>query len=600
MDRSATPSTRRLVVALAVAQGAVFATLGLARYATFHNETFDLAFYTRIAWGLARNEFWEPMVNAHVYGLHLSPILVPLGALGALFDTASVLVVTQALALALAALPMARIGERHLGPAGALLGATLWLYYPNLGHVAGYEAHPGAMAALPLAWIAWAIDRGDARALALGVLGVLLCREDLALLCILAAAVFALRHPSRRRIAAIAAGISLAWALLFFVVLHPRYAPAQGSLELHFGRFGGSVGEVLVNVITHPQDLFAHLATPARLAYLPKVLAPLLFLPLMRPSWLVPALPIFAINLLSAWPTTTQLDVHYLTPALPFLVAGALEGAGRVATHARVARRAGLVIAAPAAAVLVAHALAGGTLLSRDHPAHAFVPDARSAAARAIVDAIPADASVQAPYAFLAHLAERRWLYRASSPEAGADYLVLDVAHRRRYAAREDLLRTVEEPIARDWLARDDHRLVLAAGDFLLLERGAHPRTGRGASAIVGRADPEAGQRIAACLSVLGGRLESDVLVLDLVARDACPSDLAIRIGPERRARRVDLLFGGWLSPRHLRRGDRLESRHRLGPALRARVAAEGLRIGALRQSGARPEHADPVSVRLW
>ncbi|MDH5493690.1 MAG: hypothetical protein OEY14_17180, partial [Myxococcales bacterium] len=32
----------------------LFAWLGLSRFHAFHNETFDLAFYTRMAWGMAR------------------------------------------------------------------------------------------------------------------------------------------------------------------------------------------------------------------------------------------------------------------------------------------------------------------------------------------------------------------------------------------------------------------------------------------------------------------------------------------------------------------------------------------------------------------
>ena len=80
------PATRRVIVALTVSQGVLFALLGIARHVTFHNETFDLAFYTRIAWGLVRNDFWEPLVDAHVYGLHLSPVLVPLGAARAADD----------------------------------------------------------------------------------------------------------------------------------------------------------------------------------------------------------------------------------------------------------------------------------------------------------------------------------------------------------------------------------------------------------------------------------------------------------------------------------------------------------------------------------
>lgn len=586
-------SIRRAVIALASAQGLLFAALGLARWATFHNETFDLAFYTRIAWGFAHNDHWEPMVNAHFLGLHISPVLAPIGLLGMLLGTTPLLIVAQAAALAAATVPLARIGVRHLGPRGAVIGAIAWLFHPNLGHVAGYEAHPGALAALPLAWMAWAIDRGSARGFILAALGALACREDLALVTALAAVLFFWRHRDHRR-AAIGVGLgSLAYALLFFLVLHPRFAPATGSLELHFGRFGDSTTEVALYLLTHPLELASHLATPARLTYLPRVLAPLALLTLARPAWLLPVAPILAINLISEWPTTTSLEVQYLTPALPFLVAGALEGATLRADRLSIRVLGGVLVAA----AFLGHVIAGGTPLSIGFDASAFRPDPDTLAARAIVAAIPPDASVQAPDALLSHLAERRHLRRAASAEAGFDYLVLDVEHRRRFAANEDLLRTIEEPKTRTWLGRDDHRVVLGAGRYLLLERGHHPREGAGADAIVGRADPSAGAPIASCLSVLGARLDGDVLTLDLVARGPCPNDLAIRIGTGERPRRVDLLFGGWLSPRHLRSGDHVQSRHRLSEAELTRIAREGLRVGALRSSGARPEHADPTSI---
>ncbi|MFK7986245.1 MAG: DUF2079 domain-containing protein [Sandaracinaceae bacterium] len=588
------PQIRRLVVLLALIQGALFATLGLSRYTTVHNETFDLAFYSRIAWGLSHQDFWEPMVNAHIYGLHLSPVLVPLGFVGALTDTAGTLIVAQALALGLATFPIARIGLKHLGSSGALIGAIVWLLYPNLGHVAGYEVHPGAMAALPLAWLAWSLDAQHRRGFVLSVVGVLMCREDLALVTAMAALCFGMRDEGDRKIAAAVGVGSVLYAAFFFLVVHPAYAPEQGSLELHFGPYGRSPVEVVVHLLTHPTTLMAHLGTEARLLYLPKVLAPLLFLPLLRPRWLLPTLPVFAINLISVWPTTTQLDVQYLTPALPFLVAGALDGAERMASRYAMATRILLVLGAAGG-----HALAGGTPLSLDFPSGAFRSDARTAAALRILDAIPQDASVQAPYAFLPHLAERRYLYRASSLEASADYYILDAAVRRQYLGREDLLRTLEEPVLRDWLARADHAVIRAEGDFLLLERGTHPRAGVGGRALRGAADPEAGQRLTACLSVLGARIEADTLVLSLVATGPCPRDLAVRIGTGQRPSRVDLLCSGLLNPHHMRRGDRVESRHLVSASFAAGLRERGLRVGLLRQSGARPEHEDPVSVAV-
>ena len=37
--------------------------LAFARLATFHHRTFDLAFYTRMAWGLARGDLWDPFLE---------------------------------------------------------------------------------------------------------------------------------------------------------------------------------------------------------------------------------------------------------------------------------------------------------------------------------------------------------------------------------------------------------------------------------------------------------------------------------------------------------------------------------------------------------
>ena len=582
----------RLAIGLAATFAVLFSTLGLARYLTFHNETFDLAFYARIAWGFAHLELWEPMVNAHFYGLHISPVLAPLGVLGYLVDIPGLLIVAQGVALAATAWPLAKIGNRHLGPYGALAGTLAWLCYPNLAHVAGYEFHPGSLAVFALAWMAFGIDRGCARAFWLGALGAVLCREDLTLVTLFGAGLYASRHREQVQIAARVGGASLLYALLFFFVLHPIYAPEHGSLELHFPRG-------ITHFVTHPSALFVHLVQAPRLAYVPKVLLPLAFLPLARSRWLLPTVPIIAMNLLSAWPTTTDLDVHYLTPALPFLVAGALDGAGRLSRRAaHLPRHLTLLLAV--VPPIVGHLIAGGSPLSLDFDARAFTRDANYDAARAIVERVGPDASVQAPYRFLAHFASRSALHRTSSPEANDDYYVLDVAHRRRYAGNEDLIRTVEEPHVRDWLARPDHAVVLARGDYLLLERGRDPRDGVGGRALVGAGDPSRARRIAACLGVEGARIVDGALELTFFARGPCPGDLVIRLGRGARPRRVDLLFGGILSPAHLRAGDRLVSAHPLDDRERDAFTRDGaVRVGAVRQSGARPEHADPVAVTV-
>jgi hypothetical protein len=89
--------------------------------------------------------------------------------------------------------------------------------------------------------------------------------------------------------------------------------------------------------------------------------------------------------------------------------------------------------------------------------------------------------------------------------------------------------------------------------------------------------------------------LDPQGLELELSAQAPCPNDLALRIGTETRPTRVDLLFDGLLSPAQLR-DEYAVSWHVLSAFERERILERGLRIGALRSSGAPPEQGDPVT----
>ncbi len=68
----------------------VWLWMAFARFHTVHNQTFDLAFYARMAWGMVHLVPWVSILNAPIVGLHISPVLIPLGALGAIFGTVPV------------------------------------------------------------------------------------------------------------------------------------------------------------------------------------------------------------------------------------------------------------------------------------------------------------------------------------------------------------------------------------------------------------------------------------------------------------------------------------------------------------------------------
>ncbi len=169
------------------------------------------------------------------------------------------------------------------------------------------------------------------------------CREDVALTCGVVGLVVTLRAEHRR------AGLGMfalftAWFALWLFVIAPRHLPQQGSLQLHYGHLGSSPAEILANLLRHPIAAARALATPARAMYVPRLLVPVAFLSLLRPRWLLPALVPIGINLLSQFPTATQVHSHYSTLALPFVLVSALHGVAQLMAHGALhAERYGLI-----------------------------------------------------------------------------------------------------------------------------------------------------------------------------------------------------------------------------------------------------------------
>jgi uncharacterized membrane protein len=577
-NRVVFPRRTRLTVGLiAGLQFGLLLGLSWARYANVHQRTFDLALYARIGWGMAHGDGWAPLIGTSALGCHLSPVLLILGLLGRVLGTVPVLLAQQAACIALTLFPLARIGARRQGLRGVWLAGAAWLLYPNLFHVGSYEFHPGTLAVLPMTWAFDALDRGNLKQLAWCAFAVLCCREELGAF---AAIMFLLHFWERRDKRALwAAGLATTYMIVGLMIVS-AHAPAQGSADAHFGIWGGSPFGVVRASFAEPARVIGHFKP--RLSYLVRVLAPLSFFSLYAPRLLLPALPYLALNMISAFPTALQQYSHYLTPALPALLVSGLVGVSEV--RARFPRVTWFV------ALAIAHFALGGSPLSYDFDHSAFVEDDATRAAKRVLAKIPAEASVQAPYALLPHLAERKDLRRAPPPDAGLAYTVIDVSHRQRYAHGEALLRTTEEPLIRAWLARSDVRLIEYAPPYALFTREPARPLAHCFGSTTSTATP-----MTSCLAIADARIEDDMLTLITVARGPCPPDLALRFGTDGVHWRVELLCAGALSPAQLRAGDTVVSRY---PLSQTKLLPETpLLIGTLRASGDTVSDGDPRGV---
>lgn len=417
--------TRVALGALVLAYAGAYAALSLLRLYTFHAE-FDLPYYVRLVWGMGHGHPDMPIVGSpHFLGLHLEPILWPLAGLSALgAPVAPVILVLQAVAVALLAWPAYRLGARHLGGrGGGLVAALAALLYPTVTVSTLHAFHPSTLALAPILAALDALDENRLGRAALFGLLALACREDIALCFACAALVEAYRRSGRERAAflAAAAALILYFAVYVFVV-QPRYAGPRTSYGMHFGIAGAAARtgtDVAAALLAHPLAAAARLLAPDRLAYFAILLTPVGLLALLAPRFLAGAAPIVLINLLSDFPRVRTIEAHYATTIVPFAVAAAIQGGGVarlfLARAARQAPGAGrwlvrLPLALLLAAALVSHVLHGASpmaVLGDRFSFELFRDGADAASRRATVAAVPRDISVSAPPRILALIAER-------------------------------------------------------------------------------------------------------------------------------------------------------------------------------------------------
>lgn len=597
------PWTRISNVALGAA--VVFACLALARYRTYHNETFDLAFYARLTWGIGHGDYYNPLVGAKLWGLHLSWVLLPLGLLARFVATVPLLLVVQAAAVAAAGIPLARVAARRVGhPLAADAALAVWLLYPAVGSVASYEFHPSALALLPLALSLDYLDRRLLRPGLVALAAAVACREDVALIAALLGVAIAFRKEHRVA-GALTALAATAYFALFFFVIAPRYMPRHGSLQLHFGHLGATPMDVLKALLTRPVETLRELATPVRLLYVPRLLVPVAFTALLRPRWLLPALAPVAINLLSQFPTAVQVHSHYASLVIPFIVVAAAHGVGRLVATGGVhgERYALAALVAVALGTAHMHHRAGMTPLSRRFDRAAHVPDERLTTLDAVVAAIPPDAVVSAPDHLLPHLAERPRLYRFPPP-GRVEYMVLSTEHRSHFLGTQDIWRNEEEALVRNTLFRRRYGVYRVYGSYIVLRRD-HPLRAWARDRYVDFGiDPHvhaAHADVGASLAVAGWGAaplaHGTRVTLLLAAHRPWPLDLGFELGwgpmvPH--AERSDpehtwafLPFDGVFQPAFVRPGEVVRTQADV-PATLDELRAHGLWFGARRLDGSR------------
>lgn len=407
------PSVRALLAAGVATYAVGFAALSMLRHEAYITGRFDLGNMVQAVWSTAHGHPLR-MTGLHGdqisrLGAHVDPILVLFAPLWWIWPSPNMLLVAQAIAVALGALPVYWLARKHLASPRAGLGFALaYLLYPATGWLTLNEFHPVALATPLLLLAFWFLD--EDRLLPFAVSGILAaaCKEEIALV----VAGFGIWYALARRRWLVGSAITALgglWAAIAIAVVIPHYnAGAESDFYGRYSEVGGSAGGILKTVLTDPLRIAEAAFSSRDLRFLLQLVAPLAALCLLAPLVLVALLPELSINLLSATTTQTSIRFHYTAGMIPPLVIAAILGAKRLPRWP-----------VPAATIVVLTTLAGSYWLgpipgwrhvpggSQFEATATRVTDHDRVAERAL-DLIPGDAVVSATNTLGAHLSARR------------------------------------------------------------------------------------------------------------------------------------------------------------------------------------------------
>jgi len=313
--------------------------LSVLRHTAFVTGRFDLGNMVQAVWSTAHG---DPLRMTDLHGdqisrlaAHVDPILVLFAPLWWIWPSPNMLLVVQAVAIALGALPVFWLARKHLGSGRAAVGFALaYLLYPATGWLALNEFHPVALATPLLLFAFWYLDEDRLLPFAVFAVAACACKEEIPLV----VAGFGIWYALARRHWAAGAAIAVAcaaWSAIAIGIVIPHYnAGAESDFYGRYSEVGGSAGGILKTALTHPGRIVEAAFSSRDLHYLWQLVAPLAGLCLLSPIILVAALPELAINLLSSTTTQTSIHFHYTAGLIAPLVIAAVFGAARFPSRA--------------------------------------------------------------------------------------------------------------------------------------------------------------------------------------------------------------------------------------------------------------------------
>jgi uncharacterized membrane protein len=302
------------------------------RYDHFYTGRYDLGNMTQVVWNTANGNFFQMthpdgVESVSRLAFHADFILILFAPFYFLWDSPKVLLLVQAVIAGMGAIFVYLIALKILKhKLLALLFAISYLLNPSVGWAVLFDFHPVVLATTFLLGAVYFLL--EKRLLLWGVFALLAALTKEQVWFVVALFGPMLYFYTKKRVLGIGVfvvSIGIFYLLLWHVI--PGVASSQGHFALsYFSEGGSSPSDIVKQVLFSPGETLVKFTSSERLFYLHALFAPLGYLSLLSPFWLLFSAPDFALNLLSDKEELHHIYYHYTAIITVFVYLSGIYG----------------------------------------------------------------------------------------------------------------------------------------------------------------------------------------------------------------------------------------------------------------------------------
>lgn len=378
------------------------------KFYSFSYDDFDLAIHDQIIWNILHGRIFNSILGIDFLGNHAHFISFLVAPLYSLIPTPLFLLFLQTLSLAAGVFPLYALGRLHLDRRMSLTVCAVYLLYPGLGFTNLYEFHPTCFATFFLLCTAYYFHNEKFLLFNVFMILSLSCQENIPLIFFMWG-IYSIFLKREWKWVWWPTCAGFFYFLFCVYVVLPGFNKNTFNFFSIYGPLGSSLTDVAKNCLLHPLQVLTIILAPHKIHYIVQLFVSAIFIPLLSPLSLLPALLIFVQHLLSVRLSEVSLHYHYTAELIPFIFMAFIFGIKKIFTfQAGKFRNLSIIFLVYAAFI---NFLIGPHFYLGDAIKQISKDKEEIKAKWNLVNRIPPEEPVVSTFEFMPHLSHRQELY---------------------------------------------------------------------------------------------------------------------------------------------------------------------------------------------